>query len=97
MLSTQTVLEALELAAAAHGVHEAEELGGVYDEQWASWYAAHMSRTLAEAGHAVGPDALRTALEDAAAAHADHEKEIGAKDPDWPQWYAARMTPTLAG
>lgn len=97
MLTTDVVLDALEQAAAAHGVHEAEELGGVYDQEWPSWYAAHMARTLAEGGHAVGADVLQAALEDAAAAHAEHEAEIGAKDADWPQWYAARMTPALAG
>jgi hypothetical protein len=96
VLTKETVLDALERAAAAHGVHEAEELGGVYDQEWPRWYAAHMARTLAEAGHPVGVDALQAALEDAAAAHADHEKQIGAKDPDWPQWYAERMTPVLA-
>lgn len=97
MLTTETVLDALERAAAAHGVHEAEELGGVYDEEWPSWYAAHMAQTLAAAGHPIGADLLQSALEDAAAAHAVHEEEIGAKDSDWPQWYAARMTPALAG
>jgi hypothetical protein len=97
MLTTETVLDALERAATAHGVHEVEELGGVYDQEWPRWYAAHMARTLTEAGHLVGADVIQAALEDAAAAHSAHEKEIGAKDPDWPQWYAARMTPALAG
>jgi hypothetical protein len=96
MLTTETVLDALERAATAHGVHEAEELGGVYDQEWPSWYAAHMARTLREAGSAIGADVLQAALEDAAAAHALHEKEIGAKDPDWPRWYAAHMVPALS-
>ena len=95
MLTTETLLDALERAAAAHGVHEAEELGGVYDEEWPSWYAAHMARTLAETGQAIGADALKAALEGAAAAHAEHEKQIGGKDPDWPQWYAAHMSAVL--
>lgn len=97
MISTQTVLDALKQAAAAHGVHEAEELGGVYDQEWPRWYAAHMAQTLARAGHPIGADTVQAALEDAAAAHALHEAETGAKDPDWPQWYAAHMTPALAG
>lgn len=95
VLTTKLVLDALERAATAHGVHEAEELGGVYDEEWPSWYAAHMARTLAEAGHPVGADVVKGALEDAAVAHAAHEKDAGVKDPDWPQWYAAHMTPLL--
>jgi hypothetical protein len=97
MLTTETVLDALQRAAAAHGIHEEQELGGVYDEEWPQWYAAHMAQTLADAGHPVAAENLETALKDAAAAHALHEKSIGAKDPEWPQWYAARMTPTLAG
>ncbi len=97
MLTTETVLDALKRAAAAHGIHEEQELGGVYDEEWPQWYAAHMTQTLAGAGHEVAAEYLRAALVDAAAAHAAHEKEIGAKDPEWPQWYAARMTPALAG
>lgn len=42
--------ELLVAAATAHGVHEKEELGGVYDEQWPEWYAAHIERQLAERG-----------------------------------------------
>ena len=93
MLTETIVLDALERAAAAHGVHEAEELGGVYDEEWPSWYAAHMADALA--GHGLDADVLKAALERAAAAHAAHEAETGVKDADWPRWYAAYMTPLL--
>jgi hypothetical protein len=31
-------------------VHEKADLGGVYDEQWPEWYAAHMAKALAAAG-----------------------------------------------
>lgn len=44
------LLELLRGAAAAHGIHEAEELGGVYDEQWPEWYAHHMARALDSRG-----------------------------------------------
>jgi hypothetical protein len=47
---TPVILDALKRAADAHGVHEATELGGVRDEQWPEWYAAHMAKTLEEAG-----------------------------------------------
>jgi len=93
MLTETMVLDALERAAAAHGVHEAEELGGVYDDEWPSWYAAHMAHALA--GHGLDAEALKTTLEQAAAAHGQHEAETGAKDADWPRWYAAYMTPLL--
>ena len=48
---TEILLDALKRAAAAHGIHEAKELGGVYDKDWPEWYAAHMTRTLADAGY----------------------------------------------
>ncbi|AYG03097.1 hypothetical protein D7I44_05845 [Gryllotalpicola protaetiae] len=49
------ILELLTAAAAAHGVHEKEDLGGVYDEQWPQWYAAHIAASLAERGLVVSP------------------------------------------
>jgi len=56
--TTGILLDALKRAAEAHGIHEATELGGVYDEDWPQWYAEHMTRTLAEAGYRiVGPSA----------------------------------------
>jgi hypothetical protein len=51
----QLVLELLKTAAAAHGVHEKEDCGGVYDEQWPAWYAAHITRALAARGYAIAP------------------------------------------
>jgi len=34
---------------------------------------------------------LEQALRDAAAAHGEHERELGHEDQDWPSWYAAHM------
>jgi hypothetical protein len=34
---------------------------------------------------------LAAALRRTAAAHGEHEKEIGRADPDWPDWYAQYM------
>lgn len=48
--TTQLLQELLTRAAAAHGVHEREDLDGIYDEQWPEWYAAHMSAALAARG-----------------------------------------------
>ena len=45
------ILDLLRGAAAAHGAYEADELGGVYDEAWPEWYAAHMSEALAAQGY----------------------------------------------
>ena len=53
--SNEILLDLLRQAATAHGVHEQEELGGVYDEGWPEWYAQHMTRTLAERGYRIVP------------------------------------------
>lgn len=51
MDTTAFLRDLLERAAAAHGVYEAEVLGGVHDVNWPQWYAEHMTRSLAEAGY----------------------------------------------
>jgi hypothetical protein len=51
LTTTDILTDALERAAAAHGVYEEEELGGKRDDQWPRWYAEHMTRTLAEDGY----------------------------------------------
>ena len=43
--------DALGRAAAAHGVYEAEVLGGVHHVEWPAWNADHVARTLAEDGY----------------------------------------------
>ncbi|MGO4301273.1 hypothetical protein [Leifsonia sp. RAF41] len=45
------ILDHLRQAAEAHGIHEKQDLGGVYDEQWPEWYAQHMAETLRAAGY----------------------------------------------
>jgi hypothetical protein len=51
----EILLDLLRQTAAAHGIHEQEKLGGVYDEAWPEWYAAHMTRALAERGYRLAP------------------------------------------
>jgi hypothetical protein len=53
--ANEILLGLLKRAAAAHGVHEEEELGGVYDEAWPEWYAEHMTHALAEQGLRIVP------------------------------------------
>ena len=53
--ASEILLDLLRQAAAAHGIHEQEDLGGVYDEAWPEWYAAHMARALAERGYRLVP------------------------------------------
>lgn len=55
MDTTALLIDLLKGAAAAHGIHEAQELGGVYDEQWPEWYAAHMTQALADDGLELTP------------------------------------------
>lgn len=50
---TELLTELLKKAAAAHGAYEKAELGGVYDQNWPAWYAAHMARALAEGGYRI--------------------------------------------
>jgi len=45
--------ELLIRTAAAHGEHERDDLGGVYDEDWPRWYAAFMADALADSGHTI--------------------------------------------
>ncbi|WP_369374737.1 hypothetical protein AB1046_09730 [Promicromonospora sp. Populi] len=52
---SEILLDLLKQAAAAHGIHEKEELGGIYDEGWPEWYAEHMARALAEQGYRLVP------------------------------------------
>src|SRR5215210_5645917 len=37
--TTEILTDALKRAAAAHGVYEAEELGGKHHDEWPEWYA----------------------------------------------------------
>jgi catechol 2,3-dioxygenase-like lactoylglutathione lyase family enzyme len=54
--ATEILKNALDHAATDHGVYEADILGGVHDAEWPSWYADHMTRTLADAGYSLnGP------------------------------------------
>ncbi|MGW4928646.1 hypothetical protein ACWEOH_05765 [Agromyces sp. NPDC004153] len=45
------IFDLLVEAAAAHGVYEEKELGGVYDEAWPEWYATHMTEALETHGY----------------------------------------------
>ncbi|NLP84817.1 hypothetical protein HF576_13245 [Microbacterium sp. CFH 90308] len=55
--TNEVILDVLKGAAAAHGVFEAEELGGVHDDEWPEWYAAHMTNALAALGYRLVADA----------------------------------------
>jgi catechol 2,3-dioxygenase-like lactoylglutathione lyase family enzyme len=48
--TTAALLDLLKQAAAAHGIHEKNDLNGVYDQHWPEWYAAHMVKALEARG-----------------------------------------------
>jgi hypothetical protein len=50
------VLRLLKETAAAHGVHEKEDLGGVYDEQWPEWYSTYMTDKMHDEGYRLVKD-----------------------------------------
>jgi hypothetical protein len=45
------VLRLLKDTAAAHGVFEKEQLGGVFDEQWPEWYSDYFTEKLHAEGY----------------------------------------------
>ncbi len=47
-LTKEELTRLLREAEAAHGKYEAEELGGVRDEEWAPWYAEFIVNKLRE-------------------------------------------------
>jgi hypothetical protein len=47
-LTKEELARLLREAEAAHGKYETEELGGVRDEEWASWYAEFILKALGE-------------------------------------------------
>lgn len=59
--TTEILKNALDRAATDHGIFEAETLGGVHDAEWPTWYADHMTQTLADAGYSLGGDRKQAA------------------------------------
>lgn len=79
---------------AAHGVYETTELGGVYDEEWAEWYAAYaIEHGIADlVGHPVAADRLERFL----VRTFTEFKGLDPKPTDpWAAWAARRMTAEL--
>jgi hypothetical protein len=80
----------LEQTAAAHGVYEAAELHGVYDQQWATWYAAYAVEhgIGASIGHEVTVDQLAAFL---ASANAEYEQTPPESRSSWAAYTARRI------
>ena len=79
---------------AAHGVYETAVLGGVYDEEWADWYAAYaVEQGIGElVGHPVTADRLAPFL-------SSTFDEFKGADPrpsePWAAWTARRVATEL--
>ena len=92
--SVDAIAELLEQTEAAHGAYETAELNGVYDRDWARWYAAYaVEHGLGDLlGRPVGADALAALLSDGFAAfeQADPRPAEG-----WAAYLAQRIAADL--
>ena len=87
---TTSIEELLGRTGAAHGVYEETELGGVYHEEWAEWYAAYaLEHGLADLlGRPVTADALASFL---AASNVDFQRAGGTDTEPWATYTARRI------
>jgi hypothetical protein len=78
----------------AHGAFEAAELNGVYDQEWARWYAAYAVEhgIGALVGHPVTTDELALFL---SSSHAEFEQTDPTPSEPWAAWTARRITAGL--
>jgi hypothetical protein len=90
----EAVTTLLVQAEAAHGVYETTELNGVYDQDWARWYAAYaVDHGLGEiAGHAIPTDRLAEFL---AAAFGDYQRADPKPGETWADVIARRILADL--
>jgi hypothetical protein len=91
---TQAIEALLTEAEAAHGVYEAKELGGVYDEEWAAWYAAYaVEHGIGDlVGHPVTADELERFL---ASAFTEFQGLDPKPTEPWAAWIARRAAAEL--
>jgi hypothetical protein len=78
----------------AHGVFERTELNGVYDQGWASWYAAYAVEhgIGALVGHAVATDQLAQFL---ATSNAEYDQAEPKPAEPWAAYMTRRLTAEL--
>ena len=78
----------------AHGVYEAEQLNGVYDEAWPRWYAEYVvAHGLADLlGHEADATRVAAFLEEA---FADFERLDPKPAEPWASYIAGRMAAEL--
>jgi hypothetical protein len=90
----EAVTALLDEAEAAHGVYETTELNGVYDQDWARWYAAYaVDHGLGDiVGHAVTAEMLGEFL---SAAFRDYERADPKAGEPWAAVTARRIVAEL--
>ncbi len=91
----EAITNLLTEAESAHGTYEALDLGGVYDRDWASWYAEYLiEHGLAELfGHATPLDRVGPFL---ANAYAEFERLESRPDRnEWAAYIARRIVEDL--
>jgi len=91
---TEAVDALLVQTATAHGVFEATELQGVYDQAWPRWYATYAVEHgfAALLGHPVTVDRLAEFL---ASSNAEYERTEPERREPWATYTARRITADL--
>jgi len=91
---TQALNELLAQVEDAHSAFEATELNGVYDTEWAPWYAAWAVENGIGAliGHEVGAEELAQFL---ASTNADFERTVPRHTEPWAAYTARRIAEEL--
>jgi hypothetical protein len=78
----------------AHGIFEATELHGVYDQEWAAWYAEHAVE--GGIGRLLGHDVTATELAGfLARSFAEFERLEPRPSEGWTAWTARRIVEEL--
>jgi hypothetical protein len=91
---TEAVSALLDEAEAAHGVYETTVLGGVYDQEWASWYATYAVEH--GIGELVGRPVTADRLSKLLATMFDEFKRADPKPTEpWAAWMARRLAAEL--
>jgi hypothetical protein len=82
------VADLLSEASAAHNAYEQRELGGVYDQQWPSWYATYLVE------HGIGElidKAITTEKLAQLLTEYDTNYRTEHRQEAWPDYYAAQL------
>jgi hypothetical protein len=93
-ISTEAIATLLIEAEQAHGEYETSELNGVYDEDWARWYAAYaVEHGIGDLlGREIATDELAMVL---ATGYTEYEQSDPKPSEEWAAWTARRLATEL--